>query len=173
MEVGIGHGLLSASLLSSNPELVGYGLDISPAAPQISSQVSTFFQLGNTITTTVGDAVEHIPLAHGARYQTMICAEVLEHLQDPARLLRNMHAALEADGILFLTASINMESVDHLYLFRSDDEVVQMMEDSGFKVLNRELAFLTIQPYRDNPKVIKRLKQQANPATAILIAARS
>ena len=42
LEVGIGHGLLSASLLNSNPELVGYGLDISPAAPEVSTPRSGF-----------------------------------------------------------------------------------------------------------------------------------
>jgi 2-polyprenyl-3-methyl-5-hydroxy-6-metoxy-1,4-benzoquinol methylase len=170
LEVGIGHGLLSASMLSVNPRLIGYGLDISPIAPEISSRVSSFFQLAHPITTTVGDAVEHIPLRDGAPYRVMICAEVLEHLPDPARLLRNMHARLEDDGILFLTASINMESVDHLYLFHSDEEVLQMAEDCGFKVLNHELAFLTVQPYRNNPKIIERLKRLANPATVILTA---
>ncbi len=172
LEVGIGHGLLSASLLSVNPRLVGYGLDISPAAPEVSSRVSSFFQLAHPITTTVGDAVAHIPLQDSAPYRVMICAEVLEHLPDPARLLRNMHAKLEDDGIVFLTASINMESVDHLYLFHSDEDVLQMAEECGFKVLNRELAFLTVQPYRDNPKIIERLKRLANPATVILIAAK-
>jgi 2-polyprenyl-3-methyl-5-hydroxy-6-metoxy-1,4-benzoquinol methylase len=170
LEVGIGHGLLSASLLSRCPGLVGYGLDISPAAPELSSRVSSFFQLDPPITTTVGDAVSHIPLQNGARYRVMICAEVLEHLPDPARLLRNMHASLEDDGILFLTASINMESVDHLYLFHSDKEVVEMVEECGFKVLNHELAFLTVKPYRDNPQIIEKLKRSANPATAIVIA---
>ena len=172
LEVGIGHGLLSASLLSVNRRLVGYGLDISPAAPEVSSRVSSFFQLARPITTTVGDAVAHIPLQDAGLYRVMICAEVLEHLPEPARLLRNMHARLEDDGILFLTASINMESVDHLYLFHSDEDVLQMVEDCGFKVLSRELAFLTVQRYRDNPKIIERLKRLANPATVILIAAK-
>jgi 2-polyprenyl-3-methyl-5-hydroxy-6-metoxy-1,4-benzoquinol methylase len=170
LEVGIGHGLLSASLLSTNPKLRGYGLDISPVAPEISSRVSSFFHLAYPITTTVGDAVEHIPLQDGAPYRVMICAEVLEHLPDPARLLRNMHAALEDNGTLFLTASINMESVDHLYLFHSDEEVLQMVERTGFRVLSHDLAFLTVQHYRDNPRITARLKRQANPATAIVVA---
>jgi 2-polyprenyl-3-methyl-5-hydroxy-6-metoxy-1,4-benzoquinol methylase len=172
LDVGIGHGLLSASLLNSNPKLAGYGLDISPVAPQVSSRVSAFFQLPRPITATVGDAVEYVPLQNGSTYQVMICAEVLEHLPDPAKLLRNMHAALEDGGVLFLTASINMESVDHLHLFHSDEEVVQMVEECGFEVLNRELAFLTVQPYRDNPKIISRLKRQENPSTAILIVSK-
>ena len=65
-----------------------------------------------------------------------------------------------------------MESVDHLYVFHSDDEVLQMVEQCGFKPVNRDLAFLTVQPYRDNPQLIELLKKLENPATAILIAAK-
>jgi 2-polyprenyl-3-methyl-5-hydroxy-6-metoxy-1,4-benzoquinol methylase len=173
LEVGIGHGLLSSSLLHANPGLTGHGLDISPVAPEMSNRVSSFFQLASPITTVVGDAVSNIPLRNGDPYQVMICAEVLEHLPEPARLLRNMHAALDRDGILFLTASINMESVDHLYLFRSDDEVLQMVEQCGFKPLNRDIAFLTVKPYRDDPGLIEKLKKWKTPATSIVIAAKA
>ena len=62
-----------------------------------------------------------------------------------------------------------MESVDHLYLFHSDDEVVDMVKDCGFEVVDRDVAFLTVQPYRDNPELRRKLMRQANPATAVLI----
>ncbi|HEX3876701.1 MAG TPA: class I SAM-dependent methyltransferase [Bryobacteraceae bacterium] len=170
LEVGVGHGLLSASLLNANTNLVGFGLDVSPVAPEISNRVSAFFHLRNPISTTVGDALAGIPLHNDTPYQVMICAEVLEHLPDPLKLLQNMYAALAEGGILFLTASINMESVDHLYLFRSDDEVLKMIEESGFQVLNRELAFLTTQAYRGDADIIQKLKEWETPATAIVIA---
>jgi 2-polyprenyl-3-methyl-5-hydroxy-6-metoxy-1,4-benzoquinol methylase len=170
LEVGVGHGLLSASLLSANRNLRGYGLDISPVAPEVSSRVSSFFQLSHPVVTRVGDATAAIPLENGSSYQVMICAEVLEHLPDPPKLLRHMHAALDDDGILFVTASINMESVDHLYLFKSDDEVIAMVKEVGFTPIRCDLAFLTIKPYRDDPKLIAKLKKRENPATAIIIA---
>jgi hypothetical protein len=63
-----------------------------------------------------------------------------------------------------------MESVDHLFLFHSDDEVAHLVESAGFKVVDREIAFLTVQPYRDDPKLVSKLKKWANPATSIIIA---
>jgi 2-polyprenyl-3-methyl-5-hydroxy-6-metoxy-1,4-benzoquinol methylase len=168
-EIGIGHGLLSASLLASSPSLTGCGLDISPVAVEVTERVSSFFRLPRPIVTRVADATQHIPVEDGRGYSVMICAEVLEHLPDPAKLLRNMHTALAKDGTLFLTASINMESVDHLYLFHSDDEVVQMVEESGFEIVDRDVAFLTVQPYRDNAELCRKLMRRANPATAVLI----
>jgi 2-polyprenyl-3-methyl-5-hydroxy-6-metoxy-1,4-benzoquinol methylase len=168
-EIGIGHGLLSASLLASSPALSGCGVDISPVAVEVTERVSSFFRLPRPIVTRVADATQHIPLRNGRGYRVMICAEVLEHLPDPAKILRNMHGALADDGILFLTASVNMESVDHLYLFHSDSEVVQMVEECGFEVVDRDLAFLTVQPYRGNAELCRKLIRLANPATAVLI----
>lgn len=170
-EIGIGHGLLSASLLAASPALSGCGIDISPAAVEFTERVSSFFRLPRRIVTRVADATRHIPIPlNGERgYRVMICAEVLEHLPDPAKILRNMHGALANDGMLFLTASVNMESVDHFYLFRSDDEIVRMVEECGFEVVDRELAFLTVQPYRGDAEICRKLMRMANPATAILI----
>jgi SAM-dependent methyltransferase len=168
-EIGIGHGLLSASLLASIPGLAGCGIDISPVAVEVTERVSSFFRLLRPIVTQVADATQSIPLEDGRAYPVMICAEVLEHLPDPAKILRNIHTALAQDGILFLTASVNMESVDHLYLFHSDDEVVQMVEDCGFQVIDRDLAFLTVQPYRGDAELCRKLMRRANPATAVLI----
>jgi SAM-dependent methyltransferase len=168
-EIGIGHGLLSASLLALNPRLTGYGIDISPVAAEVCARVSSFFGLRLPIVVHVGNATHHIPLEKERPYRVMICAEVLEHLPDPALLLRNMYAALAENGILFLTASINMESVDHLYLFHSDDEVVQMVERCGFQLVERDLAFLTVQPYQGNPELSRKLMQRMNPATAVLV----
>jgi SAM-dependent methyltransferase len=172
-EIGIGHGLLSATLLSSAPALFGHGLDISPVAAQVTDRVSAFFGLRSPIVTELGDARHRIPLAGGSRYPVMICAEVLEHLPDPALLLRRIHEALSDGGLLFLTASINMESVDHLYLFRSDDEVVAMVEDCRLNVVERDLAFLTVAHYRDRPETCMQLISRGNPATAVLIATKA
>ncbi len=168
-EIGIGHGLLSGTMLAFNRRLTGYGLDISPMAAEVAGRTSSFFNLASPMSIRVEDATEHIPLENGRGYRVMICAEVLEHLPSPSLVLRNMHAAMASDGILFLTASINMESVDHLYLFRSDTEVHQMVRDCGFEIVNQDLAFLTAKPYQTDPQVRKKLIRQANPCTAILV----
>jgi hypothetical protein len=45
-----------------------------------------------------------------------------------------------------------------------------MVEECGFQVVERELAFLTVQPYRDNGELCRKLMSRENPATAVLIA---
>jgi 2-polyprenyl-3-methyl-5-hydroxy-6-metoxy-1,4-benzoquinol methylase len=97
-EVGIGHGLLSALLLRSNRGLRGHGLDICPAARSMAERTSRFFGVNPPVEVRVADAAEGIEFQDN---DVMICAEVMEHLPDPSRLLVNIHQALTPDGVLF------------------------------------------------------------------------
>lgn len=164
-EIGIGHGLLSSLLLKHSPHLQGIGMDISPVAKKVTAQVNQYFGI-TQIPVFVEDATQNISQKNNA---VMICAEVLEHLPNPKRLLDNIYNSLDKEGLFFLTASINMESVDHLYLFQSDEEVVQMVETTGFKVLQKKVAFLTAQNYRHDSTLQQRLMKRKNPCTAVLI----
>ncbi|MDW8302724.1 MAG: class I SAM-dependent methyltransferase [Bacteroidia bacterium] len=164
-EIGIGHGLLSALLLSRNSNLQGVGIDISPVAQQVSARVSKFFGL-TPIPVCIEDATHQITQKNN---QVMICAEVLEHLPQPQQLLENIYAALAENGLLFLTASINMESVDHLYWFENDMQVQEMVEKTSFKIVQKNIAFLTSQDYRNNPSLQNRLMKRKNPCTVIFI----
>lgn len=165
-EVGIGHGMLSSLLLQQNPNLLGYGIDISPIAATVTEKVTQFFKLSSPITVTIEDATQNISRTNN---QLMICAEVLEHLPNPKQLLENIYQSLAPQGKFFLTASINMESVDHLYLFHSDEEVLEMVKACGFTVLERHVTFLTSQNYRHDEALQKKLMKRNNPATAVLI----
>jgi 2-polyprenyl-3-methyl-5-hydroxy-6-metoxy-1,4-benzoquinol methylase len=164
-EIGIGHGLLSSLLLKNNPHLQGTGMDISPVAKKVSAQVNQYFDIPH-IPVFIEDATQNISEKDNS---VMICAEVLEHLPNPKKLLDNIYDSLSQDGLFFLTASINMESVDHLYLFQSDEEVIQMVQEAGFKVLQRNIAFLTAQNYRQDTALQQRLMKRRNPCTAVLI----
>ncbi len=164
-EIGIGHGLLSSLLLKNASHLQGTGMDISPVAKKVTAQVNQYFQI-QQIPVYIEDATQNISEKNNS---VMICAEVLEHLPDPKKLLDNIYNSLQQDGLFFLTASINMESVDHLYLFQSDEEVVKMVQNVGFRVLHRNIAFLTAQNYRQDTVLQQRLMKRKNPCTAVLI----
>jgi len=164
-EIGIGHGLLTSLLLKHAPQLQGIGMDISPVAKKVTAQVNQYFNVPQ-IPVYIEDATQNISQKDNS---VIVCAEVLEHLPDPKKLLKNIYDSLAKEGLFFLTTSINMESVDHLYLFHSDEEVIQMVQDTGFKVLHRNIAFLTAQNYRNDTALQQRLMKRKNPCTAVLI----
>ncbi|HLP33985.1 MAG TPA: class I SAM-dependent methyltransferase [Bacteroidia bacterium] len=164
-EIGIGHGMLSGLALQNNPGLKATGVDISPVAVAVTSKVSAQMQVKQP-EVIIADATLDIPVKNNA---AMICAEVLEHLPKPQELLKQAYLALDNGGLFFLTASINMESVDHLYLFHNDDEVIEMVQQAGFEVVEKHLAFLTAYNYRTDEALAAKLKKRNNPSTSILI----
>ena len=72
------------------------------------------------------------------KYDLIILGEVLEHLDEPLLILKKLHEILSPDGYLWLTTPTNAPALDHVYLFRTRDDIVQLLKRSGFKV---ELEF--------------------------------
>ena len=41
---------------------------------------------------------------------------------------------MQKDGLFFITVPINSPAIDHIYLFKNEDEVRKLIIDSGFKI---------------------------------------
>ena len=68
--------------------------------------------------------------------------EVLEHVEDPARLLRKLRELCSDDGLVFMTTPTNAPAIDHIYLFRDVQHIRDLIAEAGFDVLD-ERAELT------------------------------
>lgn len=79
-----------------NPHLQGVhrvGLDLNapePGAPQYDEQL-------------IGDVCDAAELLKGRRFDTIICGELIEHVEEPYRLLRDLRGLLADGGRLILT----------------------------------------------------------------------
>jgi 2-polyprenyl-3-methyl-5-hydroxy-6-metoxy-1,4-benzoquinol methylase len=62
----------------------------------------------------------------------LVCVEVLEHLEDPVAFLRGLRAAMAPGAKAFITAAINAAHADHIYLYRSADDVLAHLIEAGF-----------------------------------------
>ena len=60
--------------------------------------------------------------------------EVLEHVPNPRQLLQRLLEIAGQDTVLFVSTVINSPMPDHIYLFRSQDEVKSMVEAAGFAI---------------------------------------
>jgi SAM-dependent methyltransferase len=68
------------------------------------------------------------------RFQSIVFSEVLEHLEDPRDALRIVRGLLAPDGRLFLSVPVNSPAPDHIYLFRTPEEAVDMVRAAGFDI---------------------------------------
>lgn len=60
--------------------------------------------------------------------------EVLEHVEEPEKMLRQIRRLLNQDGSVFLSTVINAPAIDHIYLFSTVEQVIGMVEDCGLHV---------------------------------------
>lgn len=95
LDVGCGNGVISRSLGERGFNV--RGIDISEKTIARARELNKFPNVRF-------EAVSAEQLvADGNRYHAVICSEVLEHLNDPGKLLKVLHESLHPDGVLIVT----------------------------------------------------------------------
>jgi aminoglycoside 3-N-acetyltransferase len=84
------------------------------------------------------DAQKGLGLAD-ASVSTLVAGEVLEHIADPAGLLREIRRVLVPGGAALVTTAANAPAKDHIFLFNSVDEIRAMIRAAGLGI-ERDLS---------------------------------
>ena len=61
--------------------------------------------------------------------------EVLEHVEQPDVFLRRIAELAKQDAFIFITTCINAPAVDHIYLWRTTDELEEMILANGLEIV--------------------------------------
>lgn len=134
LEVGPGHGWLSLLQLRAHPDNRFLGLDISPHSVQYCARLLE----------AAGIAPDRFEVRHSDATQGFDCgdvlfdrivmAEVLEHVERPDAMLKDAFEHSHEGTAVFLSTVANIECIDHLYLYRTVDEIREMVNDCGFSI---------------------------------------
>jgi 2-polyprenyl-3-methyl-5-hydroxy-6-metoxy-1,4-benzoquinol methylase len=95
LDVGCGNGVISRSL--GEQGFTVRGIDVSEKTIEKAKSLNKFPNVRFEVV-----SAEQL-VADGHRYHAVICSEVLEHLNDPGKLLQVLHQSLTDDGILIVT----------------------------------------------------------------------
>jgi 2-polyprenyl-3-methyl-5-hydroxy-6-metoxy-1,4-benzoquinol methylase len=95
LDVGCGNGVISRSL--GEKGLTVKGIDVSEKAIARAKELNKFPNVRFDVV-----SAEQL-VADGHRYHAVICSEVLEHLNDPGKLLNVLHDLLDTNGVLIVT----------------------------------------------------------------------
>lgn len=154
-DVGCGHGLYLAILMQAS-KAKGIALDISPASLDTCRKVLQNYSIAeDRIAFDLVDLRGTLPVA-SASQDLLICCEVIEHLPDPVHALRELRRIATHTADLMLTTAIRMESVDHLHLFQTPEEVFNCISDAGWNVCSHEIIPLSRENIHD-PQIRKQL----------------
>jgi ubiquinone/menaquinone biosynthesis C-methylase UbiE len=132
LEVGPGHGLY-LYLAARSPKCgSAEGWDVSPSS--LEKTRACLKAMGDVRDITLREI--ELTQAPERTFQSITFSEVLEHLEDPLAALKILHRLLAKGGRIFVNAPVNSPAPDHLYLFRTPEDVAAMVEKAGFKVVD-------------------------------------
>jgi SAM-dependent methyltransferase len=133
LEIGPGHGLFlkeAVAALPGSAEVVA--VDISPVSMGITRSIMAhFFPEATRIEYRTGDMLLIDATGH---YDFITMGEVLEHVNYPDKLLQKLHALLNADGRAFVSTCVNAPAIDHVYHFRTVDEIRSLIAACGLEI---------------------------------------
>jgi 2-polyprenyl-3-methyl-5-hydroxy-6-metoxy-1,4-benzoquinol methylase len=129
LEVGGGHGLYIREAIDVIGSTANYQMvDIS----EISLRISQELVATSNVEFTCSDIFDFSP---AKKYDFIAMGEVLEHVEEPVKLLRRLHGLLAENGYLFITTPTNAPAIDHIYLFRNAEEIRDVIRQADFHVV--------------------------------------
>lgn len=131
VEVGVGTGVYSRRMLEAIPSVAGIGYDVSPSAKTFALRHINAYGLIDRYTLKLQDIVADRPLD---QFESLICVEVLEHLENPLGFLRALREMLVPGGRAFITAAVSADHADHVYLYKTAAEVEAHVMEAGFSI---------------------------------------
>ena len=163
LEIGPGHGLF-LYFAAQCPQIARLeAWDVSQASIQETKSALKRLNIARDIKIIEQD----ILLAPGRHkeFDAAVISEVLEHLERPDLALQSLNAALKPGGRIFINAPINSPAPDHIFLWRTTDELVNFVVAQGFKI--EAAHFYPVTGYS-----LERAKKTKCSVSCILIASK-
>lgn len=133
LEIGPGHGLLLYLAASDSRCAYCEAWEVNRASLDETSRCLEIMGVRGRVKLVLkdGNASDE---DDGARFDSIVMSEVLEHVEQPRELLRKAADRLAKDGRIFINMPVNSPAPDHIFLMRSLEDVVGMITSSGLQV---------------------------------------
>jgi SAM-dependent methyltransferase len=135
LEIGGGHALYLLESLRVLGEGVDFDLvDISPSSMELAKgmvgESPVRYLLGNVLEWRAE-----------TEYDFVTVGEVIEHLERPLELIEKVRSLLTPHGRAYITTPANSPTIDHIYLFRDEDEIRAMLHAGGFEIERETMMY--------------------------------
>lgn len=133
LEIGPGHGFYLKKALEHCPANAEVSVvDISKTSIRMTRAVMNYFYPSKNNITYYTDNIFTLNLRQNFDFIT--AGEIIEHLDQPEQFLKILKNLLSSNGSVFLSTCVNAPEVDHIFQFEKVEEIVDMLNKSGFKV---------------------------------------
>lgn len=149
LEVPSGTGFFLSEFLKKNPEWSGIGVDLADSSIEFSERL---FEVNNIPKNSFKILkMDFHEIDSNERYDRILCGEFLEHLEDPLAALKKLKSLLTKDGKLFVTAAVWAAHIDHIFLYKSSEEVRDHIKKADLKI-EKELVQAVFEKDESNPE---------------------
>ncbi len=131
LDIGSGVGTLDFYLAKRGADVVG--IDISTKAVRVAKKNTNLFGLKN-LKFYVGDVNK---FNFSSRFDLVLCSEIIEHVEDDCKLLKDLKKNLNRNGIIFLSTPLQTAPLHKLGLTKKFDKRVGHLRRYTLKELKR------------------------------------
>ena len=132
LEIGPGHGLYLIESMRAYPQSSFRAMDISQTSLDMTRDLAALIVPDGHIDYERMNVVD----LSGGPFDQIVMGEVLEHVEDPLAVLRSIRNTVSDSGRFFMTTCANSPAIDHVYHFKSVEEIRDMCGAAGFDVVS-------------------------------------
>lgn len=134
LEVGPGHGVFMMCAMRQSAYSSFEGVDISPTSVTMTRALLGSGAFGDFSNYEIAEQDFFASEMAENAYSAVVMGEVLEHVEDPGRFLRQVSTVSTDDAFVFITTPINAPAIDHIYLFDSLASIESLVHEAGLAV---------------------------------------
>ena len=136
LEIGVGTGYHLDLMLRNCPNVRYTGFDISRYAIDFCRHYA-FGKSGEDPRARFieGNVSNGTPLPP-ASVDAVVMGEILEHIDDPASVLREVKKVLRPNGCMFLTTVAFAANIDHIFMFEKIDDIRALLKENGWHIVS-------------------------------------
>ena len=132
LEVPSGTGFFLCEFLRKNPNWFAVGVDLADSSIEFNHKLFQVNKISKNSYKII--KMNFHQLEPNKKYDRILCGEFLEHLEDPLSALKKLKSLLTDNGKLFVTAAVWAAHIDHIFLYKSSEEVRNHIKKAGLKI---------------------------------------
>jgi len=136
LEIGPGHGTFIMKAMQESTYDYFKGIDISETSIAQTRRILEHYipDYGKACSLVAEDFFASD--LQKESFKAIVMGEVLEHVEHPEFFLRKINELASSDAFIFITTCVNAPQLDHIYLFRTLDEVARLISSENFVIKN-------------------------------------
>jgi len=142
LEIGPGHGLLLYLIAENHFCQYAEAWDISESSLQHTAQCLHKLE-GKADIKFCRINAEELTNVESNSFDSVVISEVLEHVENPDKILRELSKKMNNNAYIFINIPINSPAIDHIYHLKTVEQSIDLVESNGYKIINKSFYPMT------------------------------